>query len=386
MTNELRFFDQIIQIPKEDWQRLIATDYPFLQYDYLLALESSKSVGQQTGWQVNHCALINQGQFLAVMPGYLKTHSYGEYVFDFQWANAFHSAGFEYYPKLITAIPFTPASGPRIGIDSSVDLEVFIRSLNEHLISIYRNQSISSFHMLFPTQTLSRVMASHNMFSRSGVQYHWLNDGYADFNDFLAKCKIKKRKNIKRERRCIAENNLQVKVLKKDQLTEDIWRRFYFMYQLTYMKRSGHGGYLTEDFFTSLSQSNELNVMLIAAFQNNEMIAASLFFYDAKNLYGRYWGCVKEFEFLHFELCYYQGIEFAIKHLIDKFDAGAQGDHKVARGFYPVKTYSNHWIGNPKFRQAIYQYVSQEEKIVDNVIQETCLSLPYKNIESAMKA
>lgn len=378
MPVTLEFCDQISKIEKTSWQEVISTDYPFLQYDYLIALEESQSVSAEAGWQPYHLIIKDNQVIKGVMPSYIKSHSYGEYVFDFQWANAYHQAGKSYYPKLVSAIPFTPATGPRLSLDSMLNSSKIIIELKSSLEKLNRDKGLSSWHLLFPDFKLNEKMIDNGVFSRSGIQYHWLNNNYTDFGDFLRSCKLKKRKNIKRERRCLAENSLTVRWITGEQLTAEVWRQFYYMYQLTYIKRSGHGGYLTEEFFKLLSHSDELNVLLIGAFENDRMIAASLFFHDHQSLFGRYWGCIKEFEFLHFELCYYQGIEFAIHKRLYKFDAGAQGDHKIARGFQPIETFSNHWIAEPAFSEAIENFVFEETKLVKNVILEARTGLPFK--------
>jgi predicted N-acyltransferase len=326
--------------------------------------------------------LEQQGKTIAAVPLYLKQHSWGEYVFDHSWADAYHNHGIPYYPKLITAIPFTPATGPRLGIASQVNAEELIPELLEIIKNLASEWGASGWHMLFPEPQLAMSLESNGAMQRTGVQYHWHNKNYDSFDDFLHTFSSRKRKNILKERRS-AGQLLQIKRLVGKEITSDWWDFFHIMYQRTYLKRSGTGGYLTEEFFKQLGDVMGNQVMMSVAetgAENNttSKVAAALFFFDKQTLYGRYWGCQHEYDFLHFELCYYQGIEFAIEQEISRFDAGAQGEHKIKRGFKPVETYSTHWIRDPDFSTAIHHFLAQETPQVKEYITQASKQLPYK--------
>jgi len=373
-----KFIRQLSHIDKKDWQKIVNTDYPFIQYDFLKVLEESEATCAATGWQPNHLTIWLNNKLVGLVPLYLKRHSYGEYVFDFQWADAYHQAGLQYYPKLVTAIPFTPASGPRLFLLGELDLAPLLEGVVAAIQAFALESQASSWHVLFPVEGVSEILNSNKVVTRLGIQYHWFNRGYDSFDSFLFSCKAKKRKNIRRERAAIDQQNIEIKTFQGDKITPEIWQRFFLFYQLTYARRSGHGGYLNELFFQLIGKVMTNSIVLIGAFLNDELIAASLFFKDKDTLYGRYWGCSRDVEFLHFELCYYQGIEYCIQHGLKKFDAGAQGEHKVPRGFEPVITYSNHWIAEPRFAQAIGSFVEQEARIVKGIMQEAAQNLPFK--------
>ncbi|MET1253891.1 GNAT family N-acetyltransferase [Aliikangiella maris] len=417
---QFQFISSIQEIDRACWQQLINTDYPFIQYDFLLALEKSASVCTKTGWQPHHLIVKSDTQLIAAMPMYIKSHSYGEYVFDFQWANAYEQSGLSYYPKLLTAIPFTPSSGKRLYVCATIDENEFYQHIfplmHEKIMALCQKQQLSSWHLLFCDKTESNYWQLQGGLQRIGMQYHWFNQNYSSFDDFLDQCRAKNRKNIKRERKQLTQQSLQVEVLQGAQVTLAHWQAFYEFYQVTYLKRSGHNGYLTDEFFKLLSASQSLQIVMIIAKElpdNNEslrdrkmseyhqavfpdfkeqlsdkndnvnkqpqqIVAASLFFKDAECLYGRYWGCRKEYDFLHFELCYYQGIEYCIEHGLKRFDAGAQGEHKIPRGFKPIETYSNHWIQNSNFAGAIRQFTEEEALYVRQAIGQLKQKLPFK--------
>ncbi|WP_444994041.1 GNAT family N-acetyltransferase [Aliikangiella sp. IMCC44359] len=381
MSNQLSVsFQSICQIKRDEWTNIINSDYPFIQYEFLHALEISQCVSEENGWIPAHLTVKDGENIVALVPLYIKKHSYGEYVFDFQWADAFHQSGFNYYPKLITAIPFTPVTGQRIYFAKGYCDDRLFEYINQTIKEFCKERNIYSWHILF--NLLSESSAFHRLgdFKRTGMQYHWFNRDYASFDDFLLNCRAKPRKNIKRERRIISEQEIETKVIEGAQVSELTWKKFYSFYKMTYLKRSGHSGYLTYEFFSLIGRLMKEYIVLIAAYKNKEMIAASLFFKDHSTLYGRYWGCNQEFEFLHFELCYYQGIEYCIQHQLNKFDAGAQGEHKIQRGFEPIETYSNHWIAHPQFYAAISHFVVEEEKYVKQAMQELTKKLPFKSI------
>jgi uncharacterized protein len=360
------------------------TNFPFLKPAFLQALADSGSVGPNTGWLPDHVTIEDNGQILAFMPTYIKDHSWGEYVFDWAWANAYQRNGLEYYPKLVSAIPFSPVSGPKVQFAQTltrtepIDQTKLSRQLIDKVIARAIELGASSWHLLFPdAQTL--IDFSHpKLMRRSGVQYHWFNRDYQCFDDFLATFVSRKRKMVRKERRRIAEQNIDINVIEGAEIDRDLWAFFYRLYQNTYLKRSGGGGYLTAEFFVRLGATLADNLAMAVASKDGERIACALYFHDADTLYGRYWGCVREYEYLHFELCYYQGIDYAIAKQLQKFDAGAQGEHKVLRGFEPVETHSLHWIKHPGFSEAIKEFLDQEKRDNRRYISNVQSVLPYK--------
>ena len=391
ITNiEVKFITSIAEVSCDQWNSIVSTDYPFIRHEFLAALESSGCVCAESGWQPHHLLAYDQDSLLAVMPLYIKTHSYGEYVFDFQWANAFHQSGFEYYPKLLTAIPFTPCAGTRIVTkpDCSVDLSVVII---DKVIENAKKLGVSSWHLLFPETSFPEKifsepqLASDNQNSklmlRLSMQYHWYNRNYSSFEDFLGHCKMKRRKNIKRERKQIEESGVNLEFVEGKDIDKILWQQFFYFYRRTYAKRSGNIGYLNQKFFEKIGKTMASNILMVVASFDEKTIAISLFFKDDKNLYGRYWGAEADYNFLHFEACYYKGIEYCIENELQHFDAGAQGEHKIQRGFEPIETYSYHWINDQRFSEAIQNFVDEEAEYVKQGINELKKKLPFKSAD-----
>ncbi|GAB1262892.1 GNAT family N-acetyltransferase [Aurantivibrio plasticivorans] len=358
------FVDSISAIGSQQWQTLFGQNSVFLRYEFLHALEHSGCTTKEAGWQPHHLQITDNDTTVAIVPMYIKTDSYGEYVFDWSWADAYHRYGIPYYPKLVTAIPFTPATGTRWAKLPSVDEAHLISYISTAINAEIKRLNASSWHCLFPNQDQSNVLREHNTLQRIGCQYHWINNHYANFDDFLTTFNSRKRKNLKKERARVKEQGVTLLRKTGDEITEQEWETFYRFYHYTYLKRSGRQGYLNKMFFKSLADNLNDAVMMVVAEKNTDIIAASLFFYDETTLYGRYWGCEQEQEFLHFEACYYQGIEFAIEQGLKRFDPGAQGEHKIQRGFTPTLTYSNHTIANEQFREAIARFIEEETQQV----------------------
>ena len=353
-------------------------DYPFLQMPFIEALEKSSSVCADTGWEPMHLsAQENECEFF--MPLYLKSHSWGEYVFDWSWANAYQEYGLDYYPKLLTAIPFTPATGPRItGLKNGTANAVVCEKLVNNALQLTKELGASGWHLLFPEKTLLENLKELPLLNRTGVQYHWFNRGYQDFDHFLSTLNSRKRKMVRKERADVVRQNIQIDMLEGDCIDADTWGFFYQLYQRTYLKRSGTGGYLNKAFFTQIATTMPEQIVMAIARQENQPIACALYFYDSETLYGRYWGSWGEFQYLHFELCYYRGIELAIAKRLKKFDAGAQGEHKIIRGFEPVETHSLHWIADHRFREAIARFLDDENHSIQAYIRRAAETLPYK--------
>ncbi|MFX4227461.1 MAG: GNAT family N-acetyltransferase [Porticoccaceae bacterium] len=361
-----RFLGSISEIEASSWNDLLSCSYPFVQHQYLSALESSGCVGGNSGWTPCHLVLEESGQLVAALPLYEKSHSYGEYVFDWTWADAFHRYGRPYFPKLVSAIPFTPVTGPRLLICKDSCPEEILPQITQAIEQLCKARGYSSWHLLFPDNRLRGTVENvDRLMRREAVQFHWMNrepisgNSYRDFDHFLQGFRSSKRKQIRRERRKVEEQGLKLERRTGSDIRDSDWQAFYACYQATYLKRSGHSGYLNTDFFQQIAQTLNHQCMLVTATLHDNPVASSLFFFDDKRLYGRYWGALSDFDCLHFEACYYQGIEFAIERGIQRFDPGTQGEHKLVRGFEPVKTYSYHWIADPEFSAAIDNFLEK---------------------------
>lgn len=349
--------------------------YPFLRKEFLNALETSQSACIDTGWEPLHIR-YGEGPAEVFMPLYLKDHSMGEYVFDHAWANAYHQNGLHYYPKLVSSVPFTPSTGPRIsGAPPSANV---YSQLMDDIIECAEVHQASSWHLLFPSQENLQGFYEQPLLDRHGVQYHWLNRDYECFDDYLAVMTSRKRKMIRRERAQVEAQDIAISIELGQQIDADTWLLFHQLYQRTYAKRNGSRGYLTEAFFRQISRTMPDQIAMAVARKDGQAIACALYFFDDECLYGRYWGSLGEYNYLHFELCYYSGIEFAIDRGLKRYDAGAQGEHKIIRGFEPVRTHSLHWIKHPEFRRAIEQFIHQERSGIEQHIEQATAILPFK--------
>lgn len=385
-----RFLNSIAEVPADDWNQLVNEASPFLKHEFLLALEQSGCTTSATGWQPCHLiAFTDQNSdtenLLAALPLYRKTNSYGEYVFDWAWADAYHRNGLEYYPKLLTAIPFTPSMGQRFllgsedsmsGAERSLMIKLLIKTVIQHAGAT----GISSWHILFPEKSESDELLSNGLLRRTACQFHWHNRDYQTFDDFLQTFSSRKRKNLRKERDSVRQQGVTFEHLTAAEISETIWDKFYLFYQSTYHVR-GQRGYLSRDFFSRIAKSMPENILLVMAKKADRYIAGALSFKDQKNLYGRYWGCMQDFQFLHFETCYYQGIEFCIKNKLQGFDSGAQGEHKIQRGFEPIKTWSNHWIADQRFAEAIADFSLREASYIETYINDAKTLLPFRKNE-----
>jgi predicted N-acyltransferase len=358
------------QVDAGAWDSLCPDDYPFIRHTYLNVLERSGSLGEGSGWSPRHLLVYDADTLVAALPLYAKSHSYGEYVFDHAWARAYHEHGLRYYPKLVTAIPFTPCAGPRLLVKSPDQLAGLLPLVVDAIRQEFGQMGYSGWHLLFPERELSDALEAQGLVQRQGVQFHWFNRGYGCWDDFVAAMSSRKRKNINKERRAVAAQGISA--------TD--WQLFYNFYRNTYVKRSGHAGYLTREFFILLGEHFAEHCLLVTAHQHHNPIAAALFFIDSNTIYGRYWGCLAEYDFLHFETCYYQGIDYAIQHNLGRFDGGAQGEHKIARGFEPVVTYSNHGLARGDFQQAVAQFVVAERHSIADYVADAEQYLPFKTV------
>jgi uncharacterized protein len=364
------------QIDARAWDACIGPEQPFLSHAFLSALEDSGSAGQRTGWLPLHLVAESGGELIGCAPMYLKSHSYGEYVFDWGWANAYERAGGTYYPKLQVSVPFTPVPGPRLLVRP--DFGASARTTLAHgLVSAAEQLGVSSLHVTFCREDEWHELGRTGLLKRQGVQYHWHNRGYRSFDDFLGALKSSKRKTIRKERARVQEQGLSIEVLTDDALTPDVWDAFYPFYRSTVDKRWG-SAYLTKRFFQLLGERMPEQVVLIMVRHQGRYVAGALNLKGADTLYGRVWGCRRQFEFLHFEACYYQAIEFAIECGLARVEAGAQGPHKLQRGYEPVPTYSAHWIRDPAFRTAVERFLAQERAEMACEMDQLRELLPYR--------
>lgn len=368
----------ISTVTASEWDNLFNSDYPFCQYAFLAALEQGGSVGGDSGWLVQHLTLRHNAKLIAIMPAYIKLHSYGEYLFDWQFAKAYQQTGLNFYPKLINAIPFTPAEGPRFAIANGYDPAAVLAMFRQAIQQLVQRLSLSQFQSLYPNPSQQTLYRQLGYQERYDVQFQWFNRNYASFDDFLLALSSRKRKQIRQERAKVAKQEVVVKTLTASQLTAEFWQLFYQFYVTTYQKRSGNQGYLSQETFLLWGQTMTQELVVFAAEYQGEIVAASLCFYDKQHLYGRYWGCKTEFDRLHFECCYYAGIEYCIKHNLQMFDAGAQGEHKVQRGFEPVIRSGFYRFEPNALTSAINNYLVQEQAAVTDYYQQIKQQLPFK--------
>ncbi len=379
----IRILQSIGDIDADRWDRCAnpasRAFNPFLRHSFLLALEESNSVGPGTGWQSFHLALESVDGFetYGAMPLYLKGHSQGEYVFDYAWADAWQRAGQNYYPKLQSSIPFTPATGRRLLVcDGQDNLEVQ-KQLMGGALQVAKELDVSSLHLTFLPKSEWDCLGNMGLLQRMDQQYHWQNQNYANFDAFLQALTSKKRKNIKRERKQALENNIAVEKLRGDAIQEHHWDAFYAFYIDTGGRKWGTP-YLSRKFFSLVCASMADDILLIMCKREDQYIAGALNFIGSETLYGRNWGCTENHRFLHFEICYYQAIEFAIENGLKFVEAGAQGSHKMARGYLPRATYSAHWIKDEGFRAAVSNYLEEERSHVQADIQYLSQHIPFK--------
>ena len=373
----LSLHGSIHEIPATEWQACAGDSNPFVSHAFLSAVEDSGSAGARTGWLPRHAALRDEtGRLVAAAPMYAKGHSYGEYVFDHGWARAFEQAGGDYYPKLQVASPFSPVTGPRLLIHPRSGLAPAV--LAQALSQACRDMSLSSVHVTFCTESEYDALGDAGWLQRLGVQYHWHNQGFKDFEDFLAVLNARKRKSIRRERRDAGAAGLVFRTLQGDAIEASHWKAFYRFYESTVDRKWG-SAYLTEKFFPLLSERLGARVVLMLAEQNGKPVAGALNLAGESALYGRNWGCLGDFPFLHFELCYYRAIDFAIAHGFATVEAGAQGEHKIQRGYVPTATYSAHWIAHPGLRRAIGQHLERERPAMLAEIDALAHLSPFKH-------
>jgi uncharacterized protein len=360
---ETRILKSITEVKAEDWDAVANPRdqpfNPFVSHAFLLAAESSGSATARSGWAGQHIVLESGGKAVAAVPCYLKSHSMGEYVFDHGWADAYARGGGEYYPKLQVSVPFTPAQGPRLLAPSLELKSQLAKALAKHC----EEHEISSVHVTFLNETDAAALADAKYLIRNDIQFHWQNQGYADFDAFLASLASAKRKNIRKERKSVAEAGITLEQLTGDALREEHWDHFFKFYMDTGARKWGRP-YFSRDFFTRIQDTMRNHTLLVMAMREGRYIAGALNFIGGDTLFGRNWGCLENHPNLHFETCYYQAIDFAISRKLKTVEAGAQGDHKLARGYVPVKTTSAHFLAHPALRRAVDQYLKHERAAV----------------------
>ena len=351
-------------IAADEWNALVG-EYPFLRHEFLLALERHGALGRAYGWLPHYLVLRDaDGTIAAAAPTFLKYNSYGEFVFDFAWAHAYERHGLAYYPKLVAAAPFTPATGPRMLVAPGQDREALCKRLAEAVRAHCAELGLSGCHWLFPMADELEQLRRAGLLIRSDIQYHWTNAGYAGFDDFLSALSSRKRKKIRRERRRVAEQGIRLVRRRGDEMTPGEWALAHHFYATTF-ERKWNIPVLSRGFFEELGATMGDRIVVVLAQAQGRAIAAAILFQGGGTLYGRYWGCETEHHSLHFEACYYQGIDHAIAHGLDRFEPGAQGEHKIARGFLPTWTHSAHWIAHPGFRRAIADHLEREHVLME---------------------
>lgn len=379
---QLRVIQSLSEIAEADWNALLTPDAgPFLKYEFLNALESTGCVGGNTGWQVAHLLVEDSNsRLLGAMPLYLKQHSYGEFVFDWAWAQAYEQNGMSYYPKALSAIPFTPVRGPRLLVSSNADKRSIQETLVSGLKTLAKQNALSSAHVLFPETGELDALKKQGFMLRDSVQFHWHNNDYQNFERFLADLTMKRRKNIRRERAAVESHQITYRHIPGSIAMPDDWAFFYRCYENTYIEHRSLP-YLTEECIQLLGKTMPENFHLIIASQNGKAIASSLLVVDrlTSKAYGRYWGAIKHIPCLHFELAYYQAIEYCIKEGIEIFEGGAQGEHKMARGFLPTTLQSAHWIEDPGFSNAVKRFLEREHEGMAAYIDELEQHIPVKS-------
>jgi predicted N-acyltransferase len=361
----VRVVSALREIPAAAWDACAGSDNPFLSHAFLEALEASGSATADSGWLPQHLALEDeQGGLLGAVPLYLKSHSYGEYIFDWGWASAYERAGGRYYPKLQCAVPFTPVTGPRLLLRPDAD-EAAAETLIAAMIALARRHKVSSLHVTFPTAPEWERLGEAGFLKRIGQQFHWRNEGYGSFEDFLAALSSRKRKQIKRERRDALQGGVEIETLTGDAVKPEHWDAFYRFYRSTSDRKWGEA-YLTRRFFDLLGERVADRVVLIMARKAGRYVAGALNLLGGDTLYGRNWGCIGDFPFLHFEVCYYRAIDFAIARGLGRVEAGAQGPHKIQRGYLPAPVYSAHWIRDAGFARAIADFLVRERHALES--------------------
>jgi len=376
----LRIIERIADIDAAAWNALGAAPYPFLRHEFLAALEAEDCLGERYGWLPRHLSLWDSdNRLIGAAPLYLKFNSYGEFVFDWAWADAYERNGLKYYPKLVSASPYTPATGPKLLVHADAPAETHQLLMSAGL-ELARQMEVSSLHWLFTTPQETDVLETGGLLRRIGCQFHWQNQGYEDFDGFLATLTSAKRKNIRKERRRVAEAGVRFRLLDGKTASPGDWTEFHTLYESTFHRRGGIPT-LSLGFFQAIAETMPEGVLLIMAEHAGRVVAAAFCLVGDDTLYGRHWGCHEHFDMLHFEACYYQGLDYCIRHRLARFEPGAQGEHKIARGFLPAQTLSAHWLADTRFADAVARHLDYERDGMHEYIREMKGRSPYRSQE-----
>ena len=369
--------ERIADVPAPQWDALGGENHPFTRHAFLDALERHDCVGERVGWIPSHILVHAGERLVGATPAYVKLHSQGEFVFDWSWAEAYARHGLEYYPKLISAIPFTPSTGPRLLVHRAAPGRTVRRVLAAGAVEVAKATGASSFHWLFPREPDAVSLEQSGLLIRSGCQFHWMNRGYRDFRDYLDALTSKRRKEIRRERRDAASAPVEIEIHDGRTATEAHWHAYHALYSSTYDRKWGYAA-LTPSFFASVADSIPEQTLVVLARRGGRHVAGAHCFVGRDTLFGRNWGCVEHHRGLHFEMCYYRLIEYCIRHGLQRFDAGAQGEHKLMRGFLPVETRSAHWIRDSRFRDAISRFLADERAGITSYRSAMARHSPYR--------
>lgn len=368
---QTRIVTSLDEFPRAQWNALLPDNNPFIRHEFLAALEHGNCLTPY-GWVPQHVGVWDGDRLVAAMPMYLKNNTYGEFVFDFSWAQAYERHGLRYFPKLVVSVPYSPATGTRLLVSSPIYIKTLLEAAQGHANRI----GASSAHVLFPTEAEMCQLEAQGMLRRAGCQFHWTNNGYRDFADYLSTFTAEKRKKLKRERRHVQEAGVELEIVHGGEANDAQWEAYHRFYVSTF-DRLGGMPTLSMDFFRELGAALPDQVILVLAKHQGRYVAGAFCLRSGDTLYGRHWGCDAQFHSLHFEACYYQGIEYCIRHGLKRFEPGAQGEHKVGRGFVPTLTWSAHWLSNPSFAGAIGDFVRRERTAVEHYMLELNSHLPF---------
>ena len=378
MSISIKTIDSLHQVSSEEWNFLAGPQFPFIQHEFLVALENNGAVGKEFGWITNFFLAYENDILVGALPVYIKFNSYGEFVFDWAWADAYQQNGLRYYPKLVTSIPYTPATGPRLLIQDESNFKEIADSLINAVLTFSQQSQVSSFHCLFTNQRDTDYFNKNNNFMmRLGCQFHWSNNEYTSFSHYLEQLTSKKRKQIKRERRIVNEQGISFEILNGFDATDEHWDVYHRFYESTFERKSGMPT-LSKEFFKEIARTMPESIVLVLAIHQDVYVASAFNLKGTDTLYGRHWGCFEEFDNLHFEACYYQGLEYCINKGLKHFEPGAQGEHKIARGFMPTQTWSAHWVAHPQFSESIKHFVEREAEGMLDYIEELNGHSPFK--------
>ncbi|MBM4218645.1 MAG: N-acetyltransferase [Gammaproteobacteria bacterium] len=374
---QARVARSLAEVEATEWNALPGAATPFLRHEFLHALESSGCATAGTGWDARHLLLrTDGGRLVGAMPLYLKSHSWGEFVFDFAWAEAYHRAGLRYYPRLVSAVPFTPATGPRLLADGGTARSALLEAAR----ALGRAAGASSLHVLFPAAPEREFLESGRLMPRLDCQFHWRNEGYGSFEEFLSGFTAEKRKKLRRERRRVAEAGIDCRTVTGAELDEATVDVVYRLHAATFA-RHGHAPYLNREFFAQLARRMPSNLVVELATLGGKPVACAIFLRGADTLYGRYWGASEQFHSLHFELCYYRGIEYCIRERLARFEPGTQGEHKLLRGFLPTPVWSLHEVADPRFAAAIGDWLARERRLRSAWLADAARHLPFRRAD-----